>query len=167
MDFKVSNNFDFVLKNDMIFIKMKGLKQMAIDVYLNFNGNCREAVHFYANAFKTEEPKIMTFGEGPPNPEFPLPDEAKDLVMHAQLKIHGNTLMFSDVFPGSPFIKGNNISLAIVSEDMDEVKFLFNELKKNGTVIMELQETFWSKCYGQLTDKFGIGWQINYNNEKK
>ena len=38
---------------------------MAIDVYLNFNGNCREAAEFYAEVFKTEKPQIMTFGEAP------------------------------------------------------------------------------------------------------
>jgi PhnB protein len=29
---------------------------------------------------------------------------------------------------------------------------------------MELQETFWSKLYGQVTGKFGIHWQFNYDN---
>lgn len=137
---------------------------VAVDVYLNFNGNCREAVEFYAKVFETEQPKIMTFGEAPPDPNFTLPDEAKNLVMHSRLNIKGSTVMFSDVFPGMPFVIGNNISLSIVSKDIDEVKSLFNKLKEGGKVGMELQETFWSKCYGSLTDKFGIGWQFNLDN---
>ena len=44
------------------------------------------------------------------------------------------------------------------------MKSLFHKLKEGGTVGMELQETFWSKCYGSLTDKFGIGWQFSYDN---
>ncbi len=138
--------------------------QMAVDVYLNFNGNTREVVEFYANVFGTEQPKIMTFGEAPPNPEYPLPEEAKNLVMHARLNIHGSNIMFSDVFPGMPFIEGNNISLAVVSTNLDDVKSQFNKIKEGGKVVMELQETFWSKCYGQVTDKFGIFWQFNYDN---
>src|SRR6185437_1912425 len=137
---------------------------MSVDVYLNFNGNCREAVEFYAEVFGTEKPKIMTFGETPPNPEYPLPEEAKDLVMHTRLNIQGSNVMFSDVFPGMPFIQGNNISLAVVSKDLDEVKAVFAKLSESGTVTMELQETFWSKCYGALKDKFGIEWQFNYDN---
>jgi PhnB protein len=27
---------------------------------------------------------------------------------------------------------------------------------------MALQETFWSKYYGVVTDKFGIMWQLSY-----
>lgn len=134
---------------------------MSVDVYINFNGNCREAVEYYAQVFGTEEPKMMSFGEAPPNPEYPLPEEAKHLIMHTRLNINGSNVMFSDVFPGMPFVAGNNISLTIVSESMDEIQSAFNKLKDGGTVGMELQETFWSKCYGSLTDKFGIIWQFN------
>ena len=135
---------------------------MAIEIYLNFEGNCRDAVEYYVEVFKTEEPKIMTFGEMPPNEEYPLPEEAKNRIMHTRLNMAGSVVMFSDTFPGMPYIEGNNISLAIVTDDLDELKSLFNQLKEGGTVGMELQETFWSKCYGSVKDKFGIEWQFNY-----
>jgi PhnB protein len=137
---------------------------MAVDVYLNFNGNCREAAEYYAEVFGTEKPQIMTFGETPPDPNFPLPEEAKNLVMHTRLNILGSNVMFSDVFPGMRFVAGNNISLSVSSKNIDEIKSLFNKLKDGGKVGMDLQETFWSKCYGSATDKFGIEWQFNYDN---
>lgn len=137
---------------------------MSVDIYLNFNGNCREAVEFYAKAFNTEAAQMMTFGEAPPNPNFQLPEEASNLIMHARLTISGSNVMFSDVFPGTPFEMGNNISLTIVSKNVDEIKSAFAVLKEGGTVGMELQETFWSKCYGQVTDKFGVIWQLNLDN---
>jgi PhnB protein len=138
---------------------------MAVNVYLTFNGNCREAAEYYAEVFGTEKPQIMTFGDAPPNPEYPLPEEAKHLVMHTRLSVSGSNLMFSDVFPDMPFVAGNNFSLAVVSNDMDELKTYFNKLKQGGTVRMELQETFWSKCYGSVTDKFGIEWQISHEGD--
>lgn len=137
---------------------------MSVDVYLNFNGNTREAVEFYTKVFKTEVPNIMTFGESPQHPDYPLPEEAKNLVMHTRLNIDGSNVMFSDTFPGMPFVEGNNVTLALVSKNMDDLKSWFEELKEGGTVGMELQETFWSKLYGQVTDKFGIHWQLNYDN---
>ncbi|WP_026584138.1 VOC family protein [Bacillus sp. J33] len=138
---------------------------MAVNAYLNFNGNCREAVEFYAEVFETEKPQIMSFGDSPPNPEYPLAEEAKNLVMHARLNICGSNVMFSDTFPGMPFTVGNNINLAIVIKDLDDLRKYFTRLKEGGTVSMELQETFWSKCYGQLTDKFGVNWLFNYDSE--
>lgn len=137
---------------------------MPIDVYLNFNGNTREAVEYYAEVFGTETPQIMTFGEVPENPEFKLPEEAKNLVMHTRLNINGSNVMFSDTFPGSPFIEGNNVHLSYISEDIEEIRSIFNKLSDGGKVGMELQETFWSKCYGSLTDKFGIHWMFNHGN---
>jgi PhnB protein len=134
---------------------------MAVQVYINFNGNCREAVEFYAKVFGTEAPEIMTFGETPPDPNFHLPEEAKNLVMHTRLNILGDTVMFSDIFPGMPFVEGNNISLSIVIKDMDQLKSFFHQLKEGGKIGMELQETFWSKLYGSVKDKFGIEWQFN------
>ncbi|AIQ64573.1 glyoxalase [Paenibacillus stellifer] len=135
---------------------------MAIETYINFNGNCREAVEFYAEVFGVDKQPVMTFGDNPPNPKFTLPEEAKDLVMHTYLDIKGGRLMFSDVLPGSSFIEGNNISLVVNSSDVEELKSFFAKLKEGGTIIMDMQETFWSKCYGMVNDKFGIGWQLSH-----
>jgi len=134
---------------------------MSVDVYLNFKGNCREAVEFYAEAFGTEQPKFMTFSDSPPHPDYPLPEEAKSWIMHTRLNISGSNVMFSDVFPGMPFQVGNNISLSIVTDSKEEIDAAFAKLAEGGKVGMELQETFWSKYYGSLTDKFGIIWQFN------
>jgi PhnB protein len=134
---------------------------MSVSAYINFNGNCREAVNYYAEVFGTEKPQFMTFAEMPPDPAFPATDEIKNLVMHVNLKIKDSLVMFSDVTPGMPLIIGNNISLIVESKDINEIKAFFNNMKTDGTVQMDLQETFWSKCYGSLKDKFGIIWQFN------
>lgn len=138
---------------------------MAVDIYLTFNGNCREAVEFYAEVFETEKPHVMTFGEKSPNPEYPLPEEAKNLIMHSRLVIEGSTVMFSDTFPGSSFTIGNNISLAYHCLEAEKLQKVYEKLKEDGSVKMELQETFWSKLYGQVTDKFGVIWQLSLNHE--
>lgn len=139
---------------------------MAVLPYLYFNGNCREAVNYYADIFKTQEPRILLFGDMPANESFPLSDEAKNQVMHAEIVISGTTIMFSDTAPGMQYIVGNNILLTYRSTDIDEIKSIFNQLKTEGNVIMEIQETFWSKCYGYLIDKFGIGWQLSFEEHK-
>jgi len=139
---------------------------MSVNAYLNFKGNCREAVEFYAEVFGVEKPNIVTYGDAPPNPDHPVPDEAKNWVMHAMLQVNGSPLMFSDVLPDMPLTIGNNISLVVHGKSEDEVRNWFNKLKEGGQVHMELQETFWSKLYGMVTDKFGIGWQLNLANEE-
>jgi len=134
---------------------------LSLQVYINFDGNCREAVEYYSKVFKTDKPEIMTFGDAPEDPGFSLPEESKNLVMHTQLIISGDIVMFSDTFPGMPLVKGNNISLTVVTNDMDEITEAFNHLKAEGKVEMDLQETFWSKYYGSVVDKYGIIWQFS------
>lgn len=138
---------------------------MPINVYLVFNGTCREAMEFYAKVFKTNPPRMMTFGEAPPQPDYPLPEEAKNLIMHSMLNINGSILMASDTFPGAPVVTGNNITLAYVSNNVDEIKSYFTAIKEGGEVSVELQETFFSKCYGKVKDKFGIEWQFSHDSE--
>ncbi len=136
---------------------------MPINPYLNFAGNCREAVEYYVEVFRTEKPRIMTFGEMPPSPDpnFAVPEGAKNLIVHAELEICGTAVMFSDVFPGMKVNVGNHVTLALVSRSRDEILNGFNRLKEGGTVQMDLQETFFSKLYGSLVDKYGVLWQFD------
>jgi PhnB protein len=135
---------------------------MAIEIYLHFKGNCREAIEFYAKAFKTEIPQISTWGDVPPNSNMSFSDEANKLVMNARMNINGSIVMLSDIpVPEMPYVVGSNINMVINNENMDELKSTFNNLKEDGTVIMDLQKTFWSTCYGMVTDKFGITWHLN------
>lgn len=139
---------------------------MAVNAYVNFKGNCREAVEYYAEVFGTEKPKIMTYGDMPEHPDYPMPEEVKNYIMHTRLFLFGGVVMFSDLLPEMPYQQGDNISLALVSEDTEKLKECFQKLKKDGQVEMELMETEWSKCYGSLKDKFGVCWQFNYGNEE-
>ncbi|CAM3913227.1 VOC family protein [Cohnella lubricantis] len=135
---------------------------MPLNAYLNFNGNTREVVLFYAEVFGLPEPVFSTFGSMPEEPAHPLPPAAKDLIMHAQLTIAGSALMFSDVFPGMPYQRGtNDFSLAYVSKDEAAIRDAFHKLMEGGEVRMELQEVPWSPCYGMVKDKYGIGWQLS------
>jgi PhnB protein len=139
---------------------------MQVNPYVNFKGNCRQAVNYYSEIFGTEKPQIMAFEEMPADPSFsPMPDDVKTLVAHASININGNIIMFSDVTPNMPLIVGNNISIMISSKDPEEIRGFYNKMKVGSVIRMELQETFWAKCYGSLTDKFGIVWQFNCDKE--
>jgi PhnB protein len=108
----------------------------------------------------------QSFGESPDNPEFPLPEEAKDRIMHATIKIGESELMFSDTFPGQPHSEGSQVTLCITTNDPEKSEKLFNGLKEDGEVTMPMQKTFFSPLYGCVVDKFGVTFQI-YTGEGK
>ena len=135
---------------------------MQLELFINFDGNCREAVAFYAKVFKSEVNNLMTYGQAPPDPNYPMSESDRDKVMYAGVPMGGITVMFMDMPTGSPLIVGNNIQPTVSFDNKEEVERVFNELKESGEVYMELQTTFFSELYGMVRDKFGVIWHILY-----
>ncbi|MDQ0494689.1 VOC family protein [Paenibacillus brasilensis] len=128
--------------------------------YITMNGNAKEAIEFYEKALDAQLLFIQTFGEMPENPDFPIPAEVKERVGHATLKVGETELMFSDTFPGSPFSSGNQVSICITTDSVEQAQTMFDALQQGGQVGMPLQETHFSPAYGNVTDKFGVTFQI-------
>jgi PhnB protein len=131
--------------------------------YLNFDGNCREAMEFYKKCLGAEL-YVIPSSEAPGD----LPKEVKDRIIHATLtKGSSALLMASDTMPGVPFQRGSNYSVIIQCESLQEIEKLFTALVEKGKVTMALQDTFWGARFGTLTDQFGIHWMFNFALPKK
>lgn len=137
-----------------------------INVYLTFDGNCKEAFDFYRSVFGGEFPYVGTFGEMPPQEGMPpIPDDMKDRIMHISLAISEDTvLMGSDTGGewGANFKQGNNFSMSLTTDDKDDANRIFNELSNGGEITMPMQDTFWGDYFGTIVDKFGINWMISF-----
>ncbi|KGP72002.1 VOC family protein [Pontibacillus yanchengensis] len=133
------------------------MKQQATP-YLTFNGNAREALEFYKGVFEGEILDVQTFGEA----DYPTPQEIDNHIMHARFQKENLLLMFSDSFLDHNVTAGNNISLALELETEDEIKTYYDRLKENGTVHMELQDTFWGATFAKVQDSFGVIWDLNF-----
>lgn len=129
--------------------------------YLVMNGNAREAIDFYQKALNADVLFTQSFGEMPENPEFPLPEDAKNLVSHATIKVGETELMLSDTFPGQPHSSGTQVTICITTDNAEKAKQMFEALMQEGQVTMPLQETFFSPAYGSVVDKFGVSFQIS------
>ncbi|RPF47841.1 PhnB protein [Hydrogenoanaerobacterium saccharovorans] len=137
---------------------------MSLSMYIRFNGNCRQAVEYYAEVLGCQKPNILTFAQFHNESDFHMSEKEKNYIMHTCLSINGQDVMFSDCLPGMPVTLGNNFSLAYSTKNKEEITHIFNRLKDDGGQVgMELQETFWSDWYGSITDKFGIGWQFTHD----
>ena len=136
-----------------------------INPYLNFAGNTEQAFNFYKSVFGGEL-NIMRFGDSPEGDK--VPPTVKDKIMHASLPIgKGNVLMATDACEemGFNLKQGNNYYICISPESKEEADKLFNGLAEGGKVNMPLQDMFWGAYYGDLTDKFGIQWMVNYQKQ--
>ena len=135
-----------------------------INPYLTFNGTCEEAFNFYKSVFGGEFPYSGKFKDMPPHPDYPVSEALKDKIMHISLPISKETMLMgsdsSDAF-GKATVVGNNVTISINTDTVEEVTRLYNELSADGKIKMPLNKTFWGAYFGQFTDKFGIHWMVN------
>lgn len=134
---------------------------LRMNPYLVMDGNAKEATQFYEKALDAQVVMVQTFGEMPANPDFPLPESARDRISHALLKVGETDLMFSDTFPGQPVQSSNQVQICIMTDQAEQAKRIYEALREGGQVVMPLQETFWSPAYGIVADKYGVNWNIS------
>jgi PhnB protein len=125
--------------------------------YLNFDGNCRQAMHFYHKCLGTEL-QISSYPDAKGQPS--RDPDAK--VMHSQLLRNGEpVLMGSDMPPNSALRIGNNFSVSVDCDSVEEIEQLFTVVGESGQVRVPLANMPWGARFGMLTDQFGVQWLFN------
>jgi len=134
----------------------------SINPYLNFAGNTEEAFNYYKSIFGGEFAMLQRFGESPN-----VPSQLKDKIMHISLPIGSNILMGTDACDemGFNLTQGNNFYICIGPDSKEHADKLFNALAEGGKINTPLQDMFWGAYYGDLTDKFGVKWMVNYQKQ--
>ena len=131
-----------------------------INSYLTFGGNCREAMTYYKKCLGGEL-ELQTIGESPMADR--MPKEMKGCILHSTLKTSGFVLMGSDMTPETGLKKGNSVSLMLHCQSEADIRMYFDKLSDGGTVLHPLENTFWGAILGDLTDKFGNNWILNFD----
>jgi PhnB protein len=135
---------------------------MQIIPYLSFNGNCRDALTFYAELFKgTIENFLPWDAEAIEN----IPGVTVEHIMHGSININGLTIAGTDQFDVM-YAPAGNVSLMVDIDDLSDAQAKFTALAEAGQIIMPFAETFWADGYGFCADRFGILWQINCTGSK-
>ena len=133
---------------------------MKIAPYLHFNGDCAQALALYEEAFGAKA-DVMRYGDAPPSEGYAPPPGTEDFIMHAQIVVGGAELMLCDLTPDMPASFGNGIAIHVTFDSEARVDAAFGALKEGGSVEMEPQETFWSKRFASLADRFGVRWMLS------
>lgn len=129
-----------------------------INAYLNFNGQCREAMTFYQECLGGEL-TLQRVAESPMAAQLPAIEGAN--IMHSILIRDGLVLLASDMI-GNKLEKGNTITLCLKCSSNEEINTCFDKLAVGGKIKMPLHQSFWGATYGELTDKYGMNWMFHY-----
>ena len=132
---------------------------MQLNPYLLFTGQCEEAFKFYEKLLGGKI-EVMLPHAGTPA-ESQVPPEWRDKILHVRMTTLGGILMGSDAPPGRQQ-KPQGFSVSVSVNDPAEAERIYQGLAEGATAVtMPIQETFWAKRFGMLTDRFGIPWMVN------
>ncbi len=132
---------------------------MQIYSYLTFNGNCREAMNFYRDCLGGDL-FLQTLGDSPLSNH--MPKRMKNCILHASLKKETFVLQGSDMAPHTGLVRGNSVSLSLNCNSEQELERLHLKLSTGGKAAHPIENTFWGGLFGDLTDKYGNHWLLNF-----
>ena len=128
-----------------------------LNPYLNFDGNAREAMQFYANVFGGDL-SMSTFSDmGADGPDA-------NRIMHAQLQTKdGYTIMGADVPSTMSYqpMTGSSVSISGGEADSARLHGYWDKLASGGSTTMPLAKQSWGDEFGMCTDRFGVPWMVD------
>jgi PhnB protein len=131
---------------------------MEMTPYLSFNGECEAAFKFYERCLGGQLGAIFHYAGSPMADQ--VPSDWQDKVMHGSLTVGGQVLMGGDVVPDL-YEEPKGFSLSLQIKSTADAERIFQELARDGRVMMPLEKTFWAERFGMVVDRFGIPWLIN------
>jgi PhnB protein len=132
-----------------------------LNPYLNFNGNARQALEFYASVFGGTL-SLNTFAE------FGAQDSPDaERIMHGMLETDaGYTIMAADVPSQMEYQPMAGCSVSLSGDDVDALRGYWEKLSASGTTTMPMQKQAWGDEFGMCVDKFGVPWLIDIHSEQ-
>ena len=131
---------------------------MQMNSYLSFKGQCEAAFVFYEQCLGAQLGAIFRYAGTPLADQVPA--DWQDKVMHGSLTLGGQVLMGGDVAPDS-YEEPRGFSLSLHMKSIADAERIFQDLAKDGRIVLPLGRTFWAARFGMLVDRFGIPWLIN------
>jgi predicted 3-demethylubiquinone-9 3-methyltransferase (glyoxalase superfamily) len=125
--------------------------------HLLFTGTrkAEEAINLYVSLFKDSKiVNIEHWGEDEGN-------EIPGSIKLAVFILNGQTFMCEDSNLGHNFTFTPAVSFYVKCKTEDEINNLYENLVKDGQILMEFMEYPFSKKYCWIQDRFGLSWQLS------
>jgi PhnB protein len=133
-------------------------------IYLNFDGNCHEAMSHYAAVLGGDVVGVFRNRDAP-DAENRMPG-GDDLVINMAVRIGSSMMMGSDA-PKDWYSQPTGFAVSIAPGSIGEFEHVFEALSGQARAIsMAPGETFWAERFTMFTDRYGTPWIINFYGKK-
>lgn len=131
-------------------------ESMKVRTFLNYGGNCEQALRFYEEHLGGKITMMMTQGQ---QPNGNVPADRKNAILHARLELGDAEIMASDV-PAEHFQQMRSAYLSLLVDSIEEAERIYALLSDGGQIFMPMEETFFAFRFAMLRDRFGTSWMI-------
>jgi PhnB protein len=141
---------------------------VAMNPWINFNGNAEEAFNFYKSVFGGEFTKLIRLKDLA-GPQFPVAEKDENKIMQIVLPINNkNSLIGNDVpeFLGKVNENENRSKINVVLDSKEEAEKIFSSLSSGGQIEVPMGYSPWGTYFSMFRDKYGIEWVIEFNPNK-
>jgi PhnB protein len=128
-----------------------------LNTFLNFGGNCEQALRFYEQHLGGKVLMMMRRAEQP-DQRVTWPGW-EQTIQYAIMELGETQLMASDVDPAR-FQPMRSVYLTLTVDGAAEAERIWALLSDGGQIFMKMEETFFAIRFGQLRDRFGTSWMI-------
>ncbi|MGA2570677.1 MAG: VOC family protein [Terracidiphilus sp.] len=131
---------------------------MKLTTYVNFPGNCRQALQFYEKQLGGKTVMLSTY-EHMPEPRTIPPGLEMGSVLHARIVI-GDTILMASDGPPERVQPMRSAYLSLTVDSNEEAERIYAALTDGGEVFMPIAETFFAHRFAMFRDKFGANWML-------
>lgn len=130
---------------------------MKLTTFLNYGGNCEQALRFYEQHLGGRITMLMRRAEQPNQPvTWPGWENS---IQYASMDLGETQFTASDV-PPERFQPMRSVYLVLTVDTAAEAERIWSVLSDGGAILMPIEETFFAIRFGQLRDQFGTSWMI-------
>ncbi len=127
--------------------------------HLHFDGQCKEALQFYAECLDGKVVYSMTWNESPMADH--IDSEMKEKIIHARFEFGSEYFTADDPLPGN-YSKPQGMHIMLLFKNFTEAEKVYSQLSNEAREIpMRFAKTFWSPGFAIFIDRFGTPWMIN------
>lgn len=130
---------------------------MKLSPHLVFDGRCAEAFRFYQSCLGGTLPMLLTWGGTPAAGHVPA--DWQDKIIHARL-VSGDLVLLGSDAPPATYRPPGSTTNVVTCDTAEEAERVFAALGQDGETSMPMEETFFARRFGVLSDRFGMPWIV-------
>lgn len=134
---------------------------MKVATYLNFPGNCEQALSFYEQHLGAKVLMKSRFADMSATgaPQHLPPGLKPEGILHARFTL-GDTVVMASDGPPDQCQPMRSAYLSLNRDSNEEAERIYKALTEGGEVFIPMAETFFAHRFGQFRDRFGINWMV-------